>query len=149
MTAQDQTTPPEVADLGEFTAAWQTWHAAQEARLADPHGFLAITSLNWLTDEPQRFPDAPGAWHAGASGVTHINGTPSHWRRALMSSFADRMAPRYVRLRPRATLAAILDEHADQALPDKLNNLISKMTVETVNLRPDMLVNVTPELAPR
>jgi hypothetical protein len=55
--------------------------------------------------------------------------------------------PRYVRLRPRASLASILDERADQALPDKVNGLISKMTVETLNLRPNMLVNVTPEPA--
>jgi hypothetical protein len=53
--------------------------------------------------------------------------------------------PRYVRLRPRVSLANILDERADQALPDKVNGLISKMTVETLNLRPNMLVNVTPE----
>ena len=53
-------------------------------------------------------------------------------------------APRYVRLCPRATLASILDEHADQVLPDKVNGLISKMTIETLNLRPNMLVNVTP-----
>jgi hypothetical protein len=55
--------------------------------------------------------------------------------------------PCYVRLRPRASLATILDERADQALPDKVNGLISKMTVETLNLRPNMLVNVTPEPA--
>lgn len=54
-------------------------------------------------------------------------------------------APRYVRLRPRASLEAILEERADQALPDKVDGLISKTTVETLNLRPDMLVNVTPE----
>jgi hypothetical protein len=54
-------------------------------------------------------------------------------------------APRYIRLRPRASLASILDERADQALPDTVNGLISKMTVETLNLRPNMLVNVTPE----
>jgi hypothetical protein len=54
-------------------------------------------------------------------------------------------APRFVRLRPRASLASILDEHAEQALPEKVNGLISKMTVEIWNLRPDMLVNVTPE----
>ena len=53
--------------------------------------------------------------------------------------------PRYVRLRPRTSLASILDERADQALPDRVNSLISKMTVETLNLRPTMLVNVTPE----
>ena len=56
-------------------------------------------------------------------------------------------APLYVRLRPRASLADILDERADQALPEKVNCFISKMTVETLNLRPNMLVNVTPEPA--
>jgi hypothetical protein len=55
--------------------------------------------------------------------------------------------PCYVRLRPRASLAAILDERADQPLPDRVKGLISKITVETLNLRPTMLVNVTPEPA--
>jgi acyl-coenzyme A synthetase/AMP-(fatty) acid ligase len=35
---------------------------------------------------------------AGAHGVTHISGTPSHWRRALMSSAAHLIAPEYIRL---------------------------------------------------
>jgi acyl-coenzyme A synthetase/AMP-(fatty) acid ligase len=35
---------------------------------------------------------------AGRCGVTHISGTPSHWRRALMSGVAHRMTPRYLRL---------------------------------------------------
>ncbi len=48
---------------------------------------------------------------AGAGGVTHMSGTPSHWRRALMSSAADQISPRYVRLS---------GEIADQAI---LNNL--------------------------
>ena len=52
--------------------------------------------------------------------------------------------PRYVRLRPRASLERILEERADQALPESVNGLISKITVETLNLRPNMLVNVTP-----
>jgi hypothetical protein len=56
-------------------------------------------------------------------------------------------APCYVRLRPRASLASILDERAEQVLPDKVDGLIAKMTVETLNLRPNMLVNVTPEPA--
>lgn len=56
--------------------------------------------------------------------------------------------PRYVRLRPRASLASILDERADQAIPDSVGGLISKMTVETLNLRPNMLVNVTPVPSP-
>jgi hypothetical protein len=55
--------------------------------------------------------------------------------------------PRYVCLRPRTSLGSILDERADQSLSDKVNGLIAKMTVETLNLRTNMLVNVTPEPA--
>ena len=34
----------------------------------------------------------------GAHGVTHLSGTPSHWRRVLMSPDARAIAPRYIRL---------------------------------------------------
>lgn len=51
-----------------FTEAWRAWHRAHESARADPHGFLAVTSLNWLTEEAARFPDAPGAWHTGPDG---------------------------------------------------------------------------------
>jgi acyl-coenzyme A synthetase/AMP-(fatty) acid ligase len=34
----------------------------------------------------------------GAHGATHVSGTPSHWRRALMSPAARAITPRYVRL---------------------------------------------------
>lgn len=35
---------------------------------------------------------------AAAEGVSHISGTPSHWRRALMTAELQRLAPAYVRL---------------------------------------------------
>jgi len=34
----------------------------------------------------------------GAHGATHLSGTPSHWRRVLMSPEARAIAPRYIRL---------------------------------------------------
>jgi acyl-coenzyme A synthetase/AMP-(fatty) acid ligase len=46
---------------------------------------------------------------AGAHKVTHISGTPSHWRHALMSPSARAMAPRYVRLSGEIADQAILD----------------------------------------
>jgi acyl-coenzyme A synthetase/AMP-(fatty) acid ligase len=46
---------------------------------------------------------------AGEAGVTHISGTPSHWRRALMSPKADRIAPRYIRLSGEIVDQAILN----------------------------------------
>ena len=48
---------------------------------------------------------------AAAAGVTHISGTPSHWRRVLMSGDAAILEPQYVRSS---------GEVADQALLDNL-----------------------------
>ena len=53
-----------------FAHDWAEWHRQHEAALAAPHGFLAITGLHWLSEAPERFPDAPGAWSTGPAGVT-------------------------------------------------------------------------------
>ncbi len=44
-----------------------------------------------------------------ARGVTHISGTPSHWRKLLMSGAAAQFAPRYVRLSGEIADQAVLD----------------------------------------
>ena len=46
---------------------------------------------------------------AGPPGVTHLTGTPSHWRRALMSPASAAIAPRYVRLSGEIADQAVLD----------------------------------------
>jgi acyl-coenzyme A synthetase/AMP-(fatty) acid ligase len=56
---------------------------------------------------------------AAAEGVTHISGTPSHWRRSLMSS-VDKFAPRYIRLS---------GEIVDQAILDKLRIAYPEATI--------------------
>ena len=60
--------------------------------------------------------DEPVAEHLarlGREGVTHLTGTPSHWRRALMSPAISNIALRYVRLS---------GEIADQAILDNLKS---------------------------
>jgi len=57
---------------------------------------------------------------AGQAGVTHISGTPSHWRRALISGVADRIAPNYVRLS---------GEIADQGILDALQHTYPRANV--------------------
>jgi len=44
-----------------------------------------------------------------AAGVTHISGTPSHWRKLLMSGAAENFSPRYVRLSGEIADQAVLD----------------------------------------
>jgi acyl-coenzyme A synthetase/AMP-(fatty) acid ligase len=52
--------------------------------------------------------------------VTHISGTPSHWRRALMSNSAQKIAPQYVRLS---------GEISDQAILDHLHSFYPKASI--------------------
>jgi acyl-coenzyme A synthetase/AMP-(fatty) acid ligase len=56
----------------------------------------------------------------GEHGITHLSGTPSHWRRALMSPDIGRIAPRYVRLS---------GEIADQAILDSLRATFAEASV--------------------
>ena len=56
----------------------------------------------------------------GRHGVTHLSGTPSHWRRALMSPAIRKISPRYVRLS---------GEIADQAVLDSLRNAFPRASV--------------------
>jgi acyl-coenzyme A synthetase/AMP-(fatty) acid ligase len=53
-------------------------------------------------------------------GVTHLSGTPSHWRRALMSPSIQKIAPRYVRLS---------GEIADQAVLDSLRQAFPQASI--------------------
>jgi len=56
----------------------------------------------------------------GGCGVTHLSGTPSHWRRALMSPEIGKIAPRYVRLS---------GEIADQAILDSLRAVFPEASI--------------------
>jgi acyl-coenzyme A synthetase/AMP-(fatty) acid ligase len=51
---------------------------------------------------------------AGALGVTHISGTPSQWRHALMSSSVSSIAPAYVRLSGEIADQAIMNHLREQ-----------------------------------
>jgi acyl-coenzyme A synthetase/AMP-(fatty) acid ligase len=55
-----------------------------------------------------------------AHGVTHISGTPSHWRKLLMSGSASGFSPRYVRLS---------GEIADQAVLDGLSRAFPEASI--------------------
>jgi len=71
-----------------------------------------LTRSSLLLTRPQE-PVAKFLQRAGEAGVTHISGTPSHWRRALMSPEANRITPRYIRLS---------GEIADQAILNSLRS---------------------------
>ncbi|MGA1835498.1 DUF1684 domain-containing protein [Herbiconiux sp. 11R-BC] len=55
-------------DRAAFARDWEEWHRRHEEARASEHGFLAVTSLNWLGTIPRRFDDAPGSWSSDDAG---------------------------------------------------------------------------------
>ena len=47
-----------------FVAEWEDWHATREAYFREPHGWVAITALHWLSAEPRQLAGIPGLWSA-------------------------------------------------------------------------------------
>ncbi|HEV8578858.1 MAG TPA: hypothetical protein VGX68_07200 [Thermoanaerobaculia bacterium] len=85
-------------------------------------------------------PGAADAFEAAlGEGLSRPQGETLWYRMA-----AGGTAPRYVRLRPRPSLSAILEAGSDQALPEKVKPLIARTTVEILNLRPAMSYGLPP-----
>ena len=79
----------------------------------------------------------PGAGHAFEEALAARQSamqSETLWYRMVVGG----AAPRYLRLRPRQSLAAILESGTEPALPETVNGLIAKTTVEILNLRPTM-----------
>jgi hypothetical protein len=92
-----------------------------------PAARLELTTVDLNPGTESRFEAALGASQSSLKDETL-------WYRLVTGG----TTPRYIRLRPRPTLAAILDGRSEQALPEKVNALIAKTTIEILNLRPTM-----------
>jgi acyl-coenzyme A synthetase/AMP-(fatty) acid ligase len=92
----------------EYPVVWSTFYDIRR------YGGLQIFLRALLTGAPlvlSRAEEPTGDFlgRAGSHGVTHTSGTPSHWRRALMSPAAHAISPRYVRLSGEIVDQVILD----------------------------------------
>jgi hypothetical protein len=92
-----------------------------------PAARLEFTTVELVPGSEKAFEAALNAERSKLPGETL-------WYRMV----AGGSAPRYLRLRPRASLMAIVEAKGEQALPEKVNNLVAKITVEILNLRPAM-----------
>jgi hypothetical protein len=78
-------------------------------------------------------PGAGRAFEAALGGGQTLQGEIL-WYRML----AGGALPRYIRLRPRPSLAAVVEGGSEQVFPDELNRVIARTTVEILTLRPTM-----------
>ncbi len=113
-------TGPAVAGPAPATAArWSTFYDIRR------YGGLQILLRALAGGAPMALSEADepiGAFlvRLGDFGVTHISGTPSHWRRALMSPAIKRIRPGYVRLS---------GEIADQAVLNQLQSVFAEAKI--------------------
>ena len=92
----------------EYVLRYSTVRGATDLSFARLLTGSSLPAVQRAENRPRIFVRAP-ARH----GVTHISGTPSHWRRALMSPAAHLLAPEYARLS---------GEIADQAILNQLHS---------------------------
>jgi hypothetical protein len=98
-----------------------------------PTARLEFTTVDLGPGGEAAFEAAVSASQAGLQGETL-------WYRMV----AGGPAPRYVRLRPRPSLTAVLEGKGEQAFPEKASPLIAKVTVEILTLRPTMSYGLPP-----
>ena len=96
-------------DPASVSLVWSTFYDMR--RYGGLHIFLhaALTGTSLVVSSALES-TADFLARAGAHGVTNISGTPSHWRRALMSPFADRINPEYIRMSGEIVDQAILNQ---------------------------------------
>jgi acyl-CoA synthetase (AMP-forming)/AMP-acid ligase II len=105
----------ESADSSSAAQVWSTFYDIR--RYGGLQIFLRaiLTGSSLVLTSPQES-TAEFLARAALLGVTHISGTPSHWRRALMSPTAQGLKPNYVRLSGEIADQAILN-HLQAAYP--------------------------------
>jgi len=92
-----------------------------------PTARLELTTVDLVPGAAQAFEAALGAAQSALQGETL-------WYRMV----AGGATPRYVRLRPRLSLSAVVDGRTEQALPDAVSSSLTRPTVEILTLRPAM-----------
>jgi uncharacterized protein len=60
-------------DHQTLQADWQRWHDEREETLREPHGWLALTALEWLGEQARTLGDLPGTWRAPGDGTVEVS----------------------------------------------------------------------------
>jgi hypothetical protein len=99
----------------------------------EPTALAELTSVELIQGSEETFEKALRAAQSSLHGETL-------WYRMV----AGGAAPRYMRLRPRPSMRAILEDSGEPALPTAVKPVIAKMTIEILSQRPTMSYGLSP-----
>lgn len=57
------------ATPGDLRRLWQEWRQQRDTQFGQPYGWLSLTALHWLEEEPVALDGLPGLWWADDLGV--------------------------------------------------------------------------------
>lgn len=66
------------AELDRLTQRWERFRTGRNTSLAEPHGWLTLTSLQWLPPVPSRLSGVPGLWSFEGTTATLTAGADDH-----------------------------------------------------------------------
>lgn len=69
-TSQMAMTHQDEPDREQFVRDWVSWRVRRAEKLREPHGWLSVTALHWLTGELRPYWGVPGWWNGRPAGVT-------------------------------------------------------------------------------
>ena len=98
-----------------------------------PSARAELTTVDLVPGAAKAFEAALSAGQSALKGETL-------WYRMVAGGYSAR----FVRLRPRPSLSALLDGKSEQTLPDGVKSLIARTTVEVLTLRPTMSYGLAP-----
>jgi hypothetical protein len=98
-----------------------------------PAARVELTTVDLAPPAAKRFEAALAARQPALQGETL-------WYRIVVGGDA----PRYVRLRPRPSLSALLGASSEQGLPEDVGDAIVRTTVEVLTLQPSMSLGIAP-----
>lgn len=132
-------------DPAAASMVWSTFYDMR--RYGGLHIFLhaALTGTSLVVSSAHE-PVADFLARAGANGVTDISGTPSHWRRALMSPHANRIAPQYIRMSGEIVDQAILNQVKSQYPQARIEHTFASTEAGVGFYVKDGLMGFPPEL---
>ena len=122
---------------------FQEWIETRNRNWSNPTGFLAVTSINWLTEEPQTFSDVTGEWWAIDHEVyaTNFNGNSEqqHWTVKVRDEFTVPMEGGVLEIASRGGQIVLRPRHTNSPALKEFKG------IETFDYNPDLKVTATLE----
>ncbi|GAB3518888.1 DUF1684 domain-containing protein [Arthrobacter monumenti] len=88
--------PADQQELSTAEAEWAEWHRKREETLASQHGWLTLTSFQWLPSVPEQLEGLPGLWRSDGTTAALTTDGAEHFSIANPSAESAQVTGQHV-----------------------------------------------------